>query len=262
MPGIVSSAVQKQGLSLAEALNYQWRVEIPSNIVDESSAEQFINDTLGRSNYGKVHFPSFAFVTNPVGAGLVLRTMTGAILGREALVAKNADGFHKIAGGSDIVLSNIIKLPTGESILNEEFLNPQGINVIKKLKGNFVMWGARTISTDPAFKFAQKREQLSHYENIFRENFDFIIFALNNVDARSRLETSFISFFLPEFSKSAIVGNSFEDAVRIKIDDENNPPEETVSGNLNAEITVRIVDTVERFIITINQAGIFEDLAA
>ena len=262
MPGVSSVQVQKAGIALADALNYQWRIEIPKTILDEQSAEEWVNDTLGRSNYGKLHFPSWAYVTNPLGAGLKLTSMSGSILGREALVAKNFTGYHKIAGGVDITLPNIVKLPTGDTILDEEFLNPQGINVIKKIDGNFVMWGARLIATDPAFKFAQKREQLSHYENIFRENFDYIIFALNNAQAQSRLETSFISFFLPEFAKSAIVGNSFEDAVRIKIDDENNPAEELVQGNLNAEITVRIVDTVERFIITIGQAGIFEDLAA
>lgn len=261
-PGVTATAVQKAGLAYAEAKNYQYRVEIPANIVDEQSAELYINETIGRNDFGKVHFPSYAYVPNPLGEGQKLVSLTGAFHGREALVAKNFDGYHKVAGGIDVTLPNVIKLPTGDKVLDEEFLNPVGINIVKFNKGNAIMWGARSISIDPAFRFVQQREQLSHYENIFRENFDFIIFAINNSSARARLQTSFLAFFLPEFAKGALSGNSFEDAVSIKIDDENNPPEETVMGNLNAEIKLKLADTVERFIITIGKAGIFEDLAA
>ena len=261
-PGVTSTAVQKAGLAYAESRNYQYRVEVPSNIVTEEAAEAYINEIIGRNDFGKVHWPSYAYITNREGAGLKLVSLTGSFHGREALVAKNYDGYHKIAGGIEVTLPNVIKLPTGEKVLDQEITNPAGINLVVNNKGNFVMWGARSISIDPAFRFVQKREQLSHYENIFRENFDFIIFALNNEDTRSRLETTFVAFFLPEFAKGAIVGDSFDQAVSIKIDEENNPAEEIAAGNLNAEIKLRLADTVERFIITIGQAGIFEDLAA
>lgn len=264
IPGVTSTAVQKAGLALAEAMNYQFRVEIPSNIVTEQAAEEYINSTIGRNDFGKVHFPSYAFVSNPLGAGNKLVTLTGAIHGREAKIARDFQGYHKVAGGIDVTLPNVIKLPDGlqDKVLNEEFLNPVGINVIKFYKGNAILWGARTIALDPAFKFVQHREQLSYYENIFRENFDYIIFAINDVAAQERLKASFVSFFLPEFAKGAIRGNTFEDAVRIKIDDENNTDLTRAAGDLNAEITVRLADTVERFIITIGKAGIFENLAA
>ena len=263
-PGVTSTAVQKAGLALAEAMNYQYRVEIPSNIVTEQTAEEYINSTIGRNDFGKVHFPSYAFVTNPLGAGNKLVSLTGAIHGREAKIARDFQGYHKVAGGIDVTLPNVIKLPVGleDKVLNEEFLNPVGINVIKFYKGNAILWGARTIAIDPAFKFVQHREQLSYYENIFRENFDYIIFAINDTAAQERLKASFIAFFQPEFAKGAIRGNTFDDAVRIKIDDENNTDLTRAAGDLNAEVTVRLADTVERFIITIGKAGIFENLAA
>lgn len=261
-PGVTATAVQKAGLSYAESKNYGYRVEIPANILTDDAAEAYINETIGRNDFGKVHFPSYAYVPNPLGEGLKLATLTGAFHGREALVAKNYDGYHKVAGGIDVTLPNVIKLPTLERVLDEELLNPAGINVVKFVKGNAIMWGARSISIDPAFRFVQQREQLSHYENIFRENFDFIIFAINNATARSRFETSFVTFFLPEFAKGALNGNTFEEAVSVKIDDENNPAEEVAAGNLNAEIKLKLAETVERFVITIGKAGIFEDLTA
>lgn len=261
-PGVTATAVQKAGLAYAEAKNYGYRVEIPANIIDESAAEQYINETIGRNDFGKVHFPSYAYVTHPDGQGLKLVSMTGSIHGREALVAKNFDGYHKIAGGIDVTLPNVVKLPTEEKVLDEELLNPAGINVLKFNKGNCIMWGARSISIDPAFRFVQKREQLSHYENVLRENFDYIIFAINNPTARSRVLTSLVGYFQPEFAKGALSGNNFEDAASFKVDDENNTPLTESNGDLNAEIKLRLADTVERFIITIGQAGIFESLAS
>lgn len=261
-PGVTSVAVQKQGASFAEANNWQYRYEIPANITDEQSAEEYLNGQLGRNDFAKVHWPSYAYVTNPQGEGLKLVTMTGAFHGREAKVANDYGGYHKIAGGIDVTLPNIVKLPTGDRQLDHEFLNPQGINIIDVDEGNFVMWGARSVSIDPAFRFVQHREQLSHYENTFRDSYKFIIFAIQSPANRERLRTSFIAFFQPEFAKGAIQGSTFGQAVSIKIDDENNPPEETSAGNLNAEIKVRIADTVERFVITMSKAGIFEDLEA
>ena len=262
LPGVTSTAVQKAGLAYAESRNYQYRVEIPANIIDEDAAEAYINETIGRNDFGKVSFPSYAYVTAPSGKGLKLVSMTGAIHGREALMAKNYDGYHKVAAGIDVTLPNVVKLPTEEKILDEEILNPAGINVLKFVKGNCIVWGARSISLDPAFRFIQKREQLSHYENIFRESFDFIIFAINNAAARTKLETSFVDYFKKEFAKGALNGASFKDAVSIKIDEENNTLQTQADGDLNAEIKVRLADTVERFVITIGQAGIFENLAA
>lgn len=262
VPGVTSTAVQKAGLAYAESRNYQYRVEIPANIIDEDAAEAYINETIGRNDFGKVSFPSYAYVTAQSGKGLKLTSMTGAIHGREALMAKNYDGYHKVAAGIDVTLPNVVKLPTEEKILDEEILNPAGINVLKFVKGNCIVWGARSISIDPAFRFIQKREQLSHYENIFRESFDFIIFAINNAAARTKLETSFVDYFKKEFAKGALNGASFSDAVSIKIDEENNTLSTQADGDLNAEIKIRLAETVERFIITIGQAGIFENLAA
>ena len=132
------------------------------------------------------------------------------------------------------------------------------MSILIKKSGNFVIWGDRTLGLDPAFKFKHQRETLSHYENTFLENFDFIIFALNNSETQEQLKSAFVAFFTPEFAKGAIVGDSLTDAVIIKIDAENNTLITQAAGDLNAELGVRIVDTVERFIITISKLGITE----
>ncbi len=260
-PGVTATAVAKAGLAYAEARNYQYRVEVPAATTQDETAEAFINDIVGRNDFGVVSFPSFGSVTDPQGeGGLKLVSLAGMIHGREALVAKNFQGFHKAAAGTDVTLPRVLKVPTGERELNEELLNPQGINVIKVKDGNFIIWGDRTISIDSAFRFKHQREYLSHIEHILQENFDFIIFAINNSDTIDTAATTLLNFFTDQFDIGAFDGDSIEEAVSIKIDSEINTPLTAANGDLNAQIRMKIVNTVERMIITIGKAGIFEEL--
>lgn len=258
IPGVTATAVQKAGLAYAEARNYQFRVQIPSNIVAEDAAESYINDTIGRNDFGVVSFPSWMYVPHPTASGLKLVPNIGAIQGREALWAKNYSGYHKAAAGVDCTIPNCVRLPTGDRVLDEELLNKHGIGVIKSKSGNFIIWGDRTISIDPSWKWKHQREMMSFYENDLREAFDWIIFAINDKVEQKKALSALYSYFIPEFQKRALRGETFEDAVAIKLDDENNTNLSMANGDMNAEISLRLADTVERFIITMSKRGIFD----
>jgi hypothetical protein len=263
-PGNTATAVQKAGLAYAAAKNHQYRYEIPATTVDEAGADEFVNETLGRSDYAKVSFPSFVKVSDPDGeqGKLKLVSATGMAHGREARIANDFGGYHKAAAGIEAKLPAVLELPTGDTVLNEELLNPRGINVIVKKQGNFVLWGDRTLWTDPTWKFAHQREMMSYYEHVLQESFDFIIFGLNNEAGRTTVHTSLISFFLPEYNKGALDTDfSFADAASIKIDTENNTPATKAAGDMIVEVLLRLVDTVERLRIFIGKQGIFESVA-
>ena len=261
VPGVTSTSVQKAAAALAEALNYQFRVEIPHTIVDEDAAADYINNTIGRNDFMVGAFPSYGYIQNPVVAGKKLVSLTGEIFGEEAKFARNYNGYHKAAAGEDAVLSKVLEIPTGDRIINEEKLNPLGMQVIKKLSGNFVIWGDRTLATSGGQSWKHKRELLSYYEHVLQESFNWIIFALNDPLTRDDAKTALRSFFEPEWRKRALQGTDFEQACAIKIDEENNPPSETAAGNMHAEVKLWFADTVERFIITVSERGIFEAAA-
>jgi hypothetical protein len=261
-PGVTATAIQKAGAAYAEAKNYQWRYEVPANITDESAADAWLSETIGKNDFAVCAFPSFAYVTNPTGAGKKLVSMTGGIHGREALVAKNYDGYHKAAAGVDVTLPTVLSLPTGDKVINEELLNPRGFQIIKFKQGNAIIWGDRSASVDPAWKWKHQRELLSHYEHVLQENFDWIVFAINDPVVQQLAYNAVLSYFLPEYTKGALDRNiSLDQALIIKIDKENNPASERAAGNLNMEISLALADTVERFKVTMNKTGIFEAAA-
>ncbi len=260
-PGQTATAVQKAGQAYAEAKNHQYRYEVPVNIVTDVGAEAHVNDTLGRSEYAVVAFPSFGDVSDPNGAGegkLKQISLTGAIHGREARIAVDFDGFHKAAAGITATLPAVLKIPTGDTLLDEELLNPAGIQVIKKNRGNFIIWGDRTVHVDPQWRFKHQRELMSHYEQVLLENFDIIIFAINDAINDKEALTALRNFFRPEFVKRAIRGATLDDAAIIKVDAENNTDATRGAGDQFADIALRLADTVERFRIRIGKQGVFE----
>jgi len=258
---VTATAVQKAGIAYAYAKNHQYREEVPSNITTDDAADEQVNETIGRSNYTVVDFPSYGYVADPEGNGegkLKLVPLTGMIHGREARIANDNLGYHKAEAGTNATLPAILKLPTGDRILNEEFLNPRGINVIKKKAGNFIIWGDRVPSIDPTWKWKHQREQMSYYEHVLQESFDWIIFQLNNVATQQRALSSLTSFFVPEWVKGALDGPTFPDAATIKLDSEINTPATKAAGDMFADVILTLVDTVERFRIRMSKAGIFE----
>lgn len=261
-PGICSTAVQKAGVAYAYAKNYQYRYEFLESIVTEEGALGYVNDTLGRSDYAVAAFPSYGEVPDPNSSEGKTKLVpnTGMIHGREARIAADYNGYHKAEAGIDAVLPKLLDITTGDAVLDEEVLNPAGIAVIKKVKGNFIIWGDRTLNLDPTWKWKHQRETMSYYEHVLQENFDWIVYAINDPVTEKLALSALKSFFIPEFTKRALRGATFEEACIIKLDEELNTDATRANGDMISEIKLRLADTVERFIIRIGKQGIFESV--
>ena len=261
-PGITSTQVQQAGAAYAEAKGLQWRYELPSNIYEDVAGAEHFENTLGRNDFAVGSIDSWVYIQNPSGAGLRLVPTVGMIHGKEALFAKNYNGYHKAAAGVDAAIAGIVKTQMGSVARNEEYLNPKGIGLIKKMNGNFVLWGDRSLSIDTSFRFKHKREVLSHYAQQLLQNFNQFIYMLNDEETANLLSVSLRAFFLPEYKKRALSGKNFEYACIIKVDSSINTNATRANGDLFAEVSLRIVDTVERVNFIISQQGIFETAAA
>lgn len=264
-PGVTATAVQRAGIDFAWTANHTYMVEIPANITTETAADDYLMNTIGRSvrtAYASTFFPSYGYVVDPDAPKKLKRVpLTGMISGLMAAYARNFTGYHKAAAGVDAILSKIVKL-TVDSPLNEEFLNPRGINVIRKRQGNYIVWGDRTLqSGDPEWTFLHQRKQMSHYENTLLESLDSFIFAINDPATQAEAKAILIAYFRPEYANRALRGDSFNEACIIKVDAENNTDATMAAGEMHAEISLRLADTVERFIITIGKQGVLENVA-
>jgi len=261
-PGVTSTTVEKAGIAYAAAKNHQYRYELPANKTTEVTAIDHINLTLGRNDFAVAAWPSWCDVPDPDSTDGRRKTIpnTGMIHGREARTAADYNGYHKAAAGQDQILPRILDIPTGDAVLDEEQLNPVGIQVIKKVKGNFVIWGDRTLYLDPTWKWKHQREMMSYYEHVLQENFDWIVFAINDPVTEKLALAALRSYFFPEFQKRALRGGTFDEAAIIRVDEEINTDATRAAGDMYAEVALKLADTVERFIIKIGKQGIFESV--
>jgi phage tail sheath protein FI len=120
-----------------------------------------------------------------------------------------------------------------------------------------VLWGDRTISSATAWKFKHQRETMNYYINVLREGFDASVFAINDRVEWAKIRTALIGFFFTQYARRALDNTlPFSDACIIKIDTENNTGATQAAGDLNVEVTVAIVNTVERLKFSIGKTGV------
>lgn len=169
VPGISDISVQKAFANYAEAKAYEFRGEIPSSYNDAMSAEFFINEMVGRSDFVTYAFPSYGFISNPFGAGYRYVSINGDILGGESYRANVSQGYHRPFAGVNARLPRVLQLPFEATPSDEGLLNVSGIQPIKSLSGNTVVFGARTPSATTMYDFTHIRRIQSNYVRIFLE---------------------------------------------------------------------------------------------
>lgn len=168
-PGISDIAVQKAFSAYAEARAYEFRGEIPSSYNASATAESFINEIIGRNDFVTYAFPSYGFISNPFGAGDRYVPLTGDIMGGESYRSSIAEGYHSPFAGVNATLSRIIKLPFEPTPNDTGVLNTAGIQPVKSLSGNVVVFGVRTPSLNTSYDFTHIRRIQSNYIRLFLE---------------------------------------------------------------------------------------------
>lgn len=278
IPGIAKPseavALQQKCRDLCLAYNWEYRVELPDEYEDSQDMLDWVNNTMGRLDLSVVFVPTFMNIRDPLAdsgsdAREVLVSSQGMQLGREAQVARQWDGYHKAAAGTDVTLPLITSSPVlgradEPARINEELLNPAGLNAYRWASGGntIIAWGDRSLDNTTVYRWKHKREQLSHYENVLIENFDWSIFAINDPIADADVLAAMHTYFLDEYRKRAIRGDGFvggrNPAAIIKMDEENNTDATRAQGDQNIEVSVRLADTTERLKIIIGALGLTE----
>lgn len=267
VPGVTDVDVQRAAAAFVESGkvgSQEMRFEVPANVTTESAIYEF-GASLGKSAYGRfvISAQSYGYVPDPEAPGAEkLISLTGAMQGREASIARSVGGYHKAAAGTTATLPRVVRLATGKQPLNAEYLYPRGINTIEVRDGQFVIWGNATFTSNTAWKSLHARRTMSYYINVLRENFDFAVFEINDQTLWGRLRSSLIGFFFGEYGKRALDNSfTFEAACVIKIDGENNTALTLSQQEVHADITIRLVNSADHVMFSIGKAGVIDSAA-
>ena len=245
-PGQISPAVQDALLTHCEVRKDRFA------LLDSPEGIQGGVDKLPRprdSKYGAYYFP-WIQVYDPE-RGNVFIPPSGHVAGVYART-DNERGVHK-APANEIV-RGALGLKYTVSKGEQDILNPKGINCIRLMQGGGIrIWGARTLSSDPSWRYINVRRLFIMVETSIERATQWVVFEPNDHRLWKRVTRTISSFLTLVWRQGALFGETPEKAFYVKCDEETNPPETIDVGQLIVEIGLAPVKPAEFVIFRIGQ---------
>jgi phage tail sheath protein FI len=164
----------------------------------------------------------------------------------------NTRGVHK-APANELVRNSIgleVQVTKGE----HDLLNPIGVNVIRSFPGRGIrVWGARTLSSDPAWRYINVRRLFNMIEESIERGTQWVVFEPNDEFLWSRVTRDVSAFLRGVWRQGALFGSTPDKAFYVKCDAETNPPEARDLGQLVCEIGICPVKPAEFVIFRVSQ---------
>jgi phage tail sheath protein FI len=244
-PGQTSPAVQDALLSHCETRKDRFAVlDSPETITGGIDKLPKPRD----SKYGAYYFP-WIQVYDP-DKGNIFVPPSGHIAGVYSRVDSER-GVHK-APANEIV-RGALGLKYNVSKGEQDLLNPKGINAIRLMNGGIRIWGARTLSSDPSWRYINVRRLFIMVESSIERATQWVVFEPNDHRLWKRVQRTISSFLTLLWRNGALMGTSPEQAFYVKCDEETNPPEVIDAGQLVVEIGLAPVKPAEFVIFRIGQ---------
>jgi phage tail sheath protein FI len=164
----------------------------------------------------------------------------------------NERGVHK-APANEIVRGALdlkYDITKGE----QDILNPKGINCIRKFKNRGIrVWGARTVSSDPSWRYINVRRLFLMIEKSIEQGTQWVVFEPNDHRLWKRVARTITAYLMRIYRSGALFGETPEQAFYVKCDAETNPPENVDVGMMVCEIGLCPVKPAEFVIFRIGQ---------
>ncbi|MPZ74592.1 MAG: phage tail sheath family protein [Nitriliruptorales bacterium] len=161
-------------------------------------------------------------------------------------------GVHKAPANE--VVRGAISLELQITKNEHDLLNPHGINCLRSFPGRGIrVWGARTLSSDPAWRYLNIRRLFNYLEESILGGTQWAVFEPNDHALWAKMRRTISAFLVNEWRKGALFGLTPDEAFYVKCDDETNPAESIDAGMVICEIGVAPVKPAEFVIFRLSQ---------
>jgi phage tail sheath protein FI len=205
------------------------------------------------SQYGALYYPWIRIIDPLDKTGK--RMLSVPPCGHMAGIWARSDserGVHK-APANEVVrgaLDVVAQVTDGEQGL----LNPIGVNCIRSFGTRGIrVWGARTLSSDSAWKYINVRRFFNYVEDSIQHGTQWAVFEPNDFSLWQRLKRDVTSFLLRPYRDGALFGATPDQAFYVKCDTETNPPDQIDAGMVVIEIGMCPVKPAEFVVFRVTQ---------
>jgi len=133
-------------------------------------------------------------------------------------------------------------------------LNAEGINcLVSQGTRGIRPWGARTVSSDPSFRYINVRREINAIQKVLGEGLQWVVFEPNLPGLWKTVNRLVTDFLMKVWRQGWFRGETPEEAFFVQCDEENNPPEERDAGRLLVEVGVAPVRPTEFLVLRLAQ---------
>ncbi|WP_111765072.1 phage tail sheath family protein [Nakamurella deserti] len=161
-------------------------------------------------------------------------------------------GVHKAPANE--VVRGALSLELQITKNEHDLLNPVGINCLRSFPGRGIrIWGARTLSSDPAWRYLNVRRLFNYLEESILNGTSWVVFEPNDDALWSKIRRTISAFLVNEWRKGALFGLTPDEAFFVKCDRETNPAEGIDAGQVVCQIGVAPVKPAEFVVFQLSQ---------
>jgi Bacteriophage tail sheath protein len=237
-------------LLIAHAERMRYRIAILDSGDDQSIADVRALRAKLDSSYAALYYP-WVTVLDPVTRKEINLPPSGFVAG---IYARNDIQRAVYKAPANEVVSLAINF---EKVLNkaqQDILNPLGINAFRFFEGRgFRLWGARTISSDPEWKYVNLRRYFAYLEHSIDKGTQWAVFEPNGELLWANVRRTVSDFLLNEFQNGALLGDKPEKSYFVRCDRSTMTQNDLDNGRLVCLVGVAALRPAEYVIFRIGQ---------
>jgi phage tail sheath protein FI len=154
--------------------------------------------------------------------------------------------------------NEVVRLAVGfELLLNkaqQDVLNPEGINCLRFFEGRgFRVWGARTASSDPEWKYLNVRRYFAYLERSIDKGTQWAVFEPNGEELWGNVRRTVEDFLFNEFQSNHLLGGKPSEAYFVRCDRTTMTQNDLDNGRLVCLVGVAPLRPAEFVIFRIGQ---------
>ncbi|MFO7602713.1 MAG: phage tail sheath subtilisin-like domain-containing protein [Gammaproteobacteria bacterium] len=178
---------------------------------------------------------------------------SGAMAGLHARQAQTGQIWKAVAG-TTVGVADVTALHTtyDESALAS--LVQANINPIRAHAGRFVVWGSRTLSTDPEFRYVQVRRFYSYVEASIARGLDWLTHAANTPTTWAAVRQSCADFLDAQWRAGALQGEKPDAAYFVRCDRSSMTQSDLDQGRLIVELGIAVQKPAEFLVLLVAHA--------
>jgi hypothetical protein len=225
----------------------------PGILISEAQTERSRID----STYAAMYYP-WVIVNNPLarpGDESIPREIalppSGFVCG---IYVRNDINRGVFKAPANEIVRGALRYDIDVNFAQQEVLNPLGVNCLRFFPGRGNrLWGARTVSSDPEWKYVNVRRYFNYLERSIDIGTQWAVFEPNGERLWANIRETISSFLVNEWRSGALLGTSPKEAFFVRCDRSTMDQNDLDNGRLICLIGVAVVKPAEFVIFRIGQ---------